>query len=108
MGSSVGSGSSGSGSGSGILGQQGEGGAAGSELYPSRDDFERNFDDLLDRDSSNDDGGTYLSDKYENKVDYAGQDGDAEDGDEGEGEEDPLASGIYLAYSVSNLKGLQR
>ncbi|KIJ30255.1 hypothetical protein M422DRAFT_268223 [Sphaerobolus stellatus SS14] len=35
----------------------------------------------------------YLLDKYENEVDYAGQDVDAEDGEE----EDPLPLGIYLA-----------
>ncbi|KIJ30270.1 hypothetical protein M422DRAFT_268240 [Sphaerobolus stellatus SS14] len=81
------------------------------KIASSHVDFFGGFDGDRDgrraRDSSNDDGGVYLSDNYENKVDYAGQDGDAEDGD-GEGEEGPLAPGIYLAYSISNLKGLWR
>ncbi|KIJ30287.1 hypothetical protein M422DRAFT_784057 [Sphaerobolus stellatus SS14] len=95
---------SGSGSGSGSFGTAWGGrgggggtfGAGGSGVYPNRDDFERNFDDLPDAESSNDDGGAYLSDEYENgddNLDYAADQG--EDG--GEGEEGPLTPGIYLA-----------
>ncbi|KIJ30280.1 hypothetical protein M422DRAFT_784055 [Sphaerobolus stellatus SS14] len=82
--------------GGGRGGGEGTFGAGGSGVYPSRDDFERNFDNLPDAESFNDDGGAYLSDEYENSddnLDYTADQG--ENG--GEGEEGPLASGIYLA-----------
>ncbi|KIJ47709.1 hypothetical protein M422DRAFT_778060 [Sphaerobolus stellatus SS14] len=92
------------GSESGSFGTAGDGrtaeggtfGAGGSGAYPRRDDFERNFD-LSDAEPSNDDGGAYLLDEYENaddNLDYAADQGE-DDGEEGE--EGPLPPGIYLA-----------
>ncbi|KIJ30282.1 hypothetical protein M422DRAFT_268251 [Sphaerobolus stellatus SS14] len=98
-----------------VLGRRGGGrhggggtfGAGGSGVYLSRDDFERNFDDLPDAESSNDNGGAYLSDEYENgddNLDYAADQGE-NDGEEGE--EGPLPPGIYFALFDFNPRGLR-
>ncbi|KIJ30362.1 hypothetical protein M422DRAFT_784004 [Sphaerobolus stellatus SS14] len=95
-----------------VLGQRGSGGrgtfrAGGSGIYPSRDDFERNFNNLPDAESSNDDGGAYLSDEYENSddnLDYAADQGE----DDGEGEEGPLPPGSTSRCSISSPTGQRR
>ncbi|KIJ41702.1 hypothetical protein M422DRAFT_780240 [Sphaerobolus stellatus SS14] len=106
LGGEGGSGSGGFGAVAGRIGEGGTFGAAGSGVYMSRDDFERNFDDLPDAESSKDDGGAYLSDEYGNEVDYAQQDDDAEDGEEGE--EGPLPPESTSPSSIASPRGRRR